>query len=121
MSKGVAAVGVGVSSVTLMQTSILREAEKAEQRGMLQAREAVRLLMQGLGHRKTFGGTTGNGCGHSLVTVERSARGSAARRLNREACGKRLGQSVLHSLNAAVADAVSRNLVDRSLVVWFTS
>ena len=45
MSKGVAAVGVGVLSVALMQTSTLREAEKGEQRGMSKAREAVLLLI----------------------------------------------------------------------------
>ena len=48
----------------------------------------------GLGHRDTFGGTTGSGCEHHLVTVKRSAGGSAARRMSREACRKPVVQSV---------------------------
>ena len=82
-----------MSSVALMQTSTLREAGKAEQRSMLQASGAVRLLMQSSG-TETFGGTTDSGCGHRLVKIEHSVGGSAARRLSREACCKQLRQSV---------------------------
>ena len=41
---------------------------------MLQATGAVRLLMRlGIKHREMSGGTTGSGCRHRLVTMERSA------------------------------------------------
>ena len=47
--------------------------EKYKQRGFLQMSGAVHL-----GYRETLGSTTGSGCGNRLVTVERSAGGSAA-------------------------------------------
>ena len=41
---------------------------------MLPATGAVCLIMQlGLEHGETSGGTTGSGCGHRLITMERSA------------------------------------------------
>ena len=76
-----------------MQTSTVRQAENAEERNCCKQEGQSVCLCRDRTQRK-FGGTTGSGCEHHLVTVKRSAGGSAARRMSREAFCKRVGQSV---------------------------